>query len=57
MAITFNRIMKKSDWIKLCVLIVVGVSAITFLYGEYQKTNDAYNNAIMDAMQEARQYQ
>jgi len=54
MAITLNTIMKKSDWVKLGILIVVGAIAITILYGEYKKTSDAYNSAIMDVMQEAK---
>jgi len=39
MPIQFNNVMRKNDWIKLGIILVVGISAIILLYSEYKKTS------------------
>ncbi len=46
MSIRISYVMKKSDWIKLVILILVGGIAISGLYREYKKTNEEFNNTI-----------
>ncbi len=54
MPIRISYVMRKSDWIKLAILIVVGAVAITGLYREYLKTNQEFNNAIASIQIEGR---
>ncbi len=54
MSIRISYVMKKSDWVKLAILIVVGAVAITGLYREYLKTNQEFDNAVASLQTEGR---
>lgn len=46
MPLKLSYVMRKGDWVKLGVLLVVGIIAISSLYREYQKTTAEYEKTM-----------
>lgn len=46
MSVKLSYVVKKSDWLKLSILILVGAIAISTLYVEYQKTSSEYDRVM-----------
>ena len=46
--------MQKSDWIKLGIILVVGISAIILLYSEYKKTSNELEKTMSSFTTEAK---